>query len=279
MALTPSIQATKLTGLVVERGLTANIQATKLAGLTLINFRTQSIQANALASLTVNSTLGSIHVNALAGLVVCRGRNARPAISPWTFTIDGHEFLVINTYRETLVYDFHSERWAVYGSGEDPIWNVQVGQNWNANLGGIIGAIGGQKVSNVIVGDGTTSALYFLDPELDEDYSSLGDPSKSFMRVITGQLVSRSNDYTPLANVELNASDGRYVVASDMSVELTYSDDTGITYNSFGTKFVTVGDFTPTMQWRSCGSYRQPGRLLKLTDYGALRRVDDWTTP
>lgn len=279
MVDTPEIRANEAANFVVARALAPEIDATLLANFSIINFPTDFIEANQAVSFSVYRVTNEMQVNQATTFVVCRGVLARPAISPWTFTLDGHEYLVINTYNETLVYDFHAERWYVWGSGTSSLWNPQTGQNWNANIGTIISELSGVDTTNILCGDGTTSALYFLDTNLDEDYSALGEPAKQYARIITGQLVSRSSDYAQLAAVEVTASNGGNVVASDMTVELKYSDDTGTTYNSFGTRAVVVGDFSPLLQWRSLGSFRRPGRLLRLTDYGALRRVDDWTTP
>lgn len=270
--------ANQLVNFVVARFRTQQLDANQVVNFAVINFPTPFIQANQFVSQAVFRAANPMRVNEVAMLAVCKGILARPAVSPWTFTLDGHEYLVINTYNETLVYDFHAEHWYVWGSGDKPLWNPQIGQNWNANLGAIMAGLGGIDTTNIICGDGTTSALYFLDTGLDEDYSPLGDPAKKYVRVITGQLISRSNNYTAIPGVEVSASDGRTVVASDMEVTLTYSDDTGVSYNSFGSRTVIVGDYSPVLQWRSLGSYRQPGRLLRLTDYGAVRRVDDWTT-
>lgn len=279
MVDTPEIRANKATGLVVARFDTPEVEANKLSSLVVFNFPTEFIQANQLVSQAVFRATNEMRVNKATSLVVGRGLLARPALSPWTFTIDGHIYLAVNTYLETLIYDFTSERWYVWGSGDSPMWNPQIGQNWNANIGRIQSALGGQSVSNVVCGDGTTSALYFLDTELDEDYSPLGIAGLAFLRVVTGQLISRSANYAQLASVEVTASDGQDVVASDMTVRLEFSDDTGVTYNSFGSRTVIVGDYSPLLEWRSLGSFRSPGRLLRLIDHGALRRVDDWTTP
>jgi len=206
-------------------------------------------------------------------------RADHPNILLWTYEMDGHEYLVVPLQEETLVYDFLVEQWYVWGNDETPVWAAQHGQNWNANLGTVLDTLGGERVSNVICGDRETGALYFLDPELNEDYSNTGVSGQPFQRVITGQLLSRSRDYTPLPAVEVTASDGEAVTASNMTVDLQYSDDRGHTYYSFGTRTVATDEMGIQCQWRSLGSYRTPGRLLKLIDYGALTRVDDWTVP
>lgn len=255
------------------------ITATKAAITTVYSFTSPFTMASKLAITSVVSKAPPVEVTKLAYVAVVLGHNAHPEITPWTWEIDGHEYVAFQLQEETLVYDFHAERWYVWGSGDLPLWAPQTGQNWNADLGTIIAALGGERVSNVICGDGTTSALYFLDPDLDEDYSPLGVANVPFVRIMTGQLTHRGKDYKRLYGVQVNASNGFSVDAADLSVTLDYSDDQGVTYNTFGSLDVTVGDYAPLLRWDSLGSYRSPGRLLRLKDYGALRRVDDWTTP
>lgn len=252
-------------------------RATKASLLALVNFPTEFIDATFARFVPVVGQDIGFEATKANFVVVCKGRTAHPNIVTWTFILHAHEYYVIQTPHETLLYDFHAERWYNWGSGNDKIWNVQVGQNWNANLGALLAS---DQVSNVLAGDGTTSALYFLDPMLSEDYSSLGVEGKPFQRVVTGQLVTRKiNDVQSLPCVDVMSSEGDTVTASNLSVELTYSDDRGHTYNSAGSLDVVLGQYSAALQWRSLGSFRAPGRLLRLTDFGGLRRIDDWTTP
>ena len=100
-------------------------------------------------------------------------------ILTWAFTLDDHDFLVIQLSSETLVYDFFSEKWYTWGSGiEADGWRAVRGQNWNANLGAIMPGLGGAGQSNVVCGDEETGALYFLDPGLAEDDLFDGTPGQ-----------------------------------------------------------------------------------------------------
>jgi len=202
-------------------------------------------------------------------------------ILTWTFTLDDHDFLVIQLQESTLVYDFLVAKWYVWGSGlADAVWQAARGQNWNANLGALMPDLGGYAQSNVVCGDGETGALYFLDPELAEDYSSLGVPAQPFRRVITGQIAMRGNDYVSCPSVEVTSSAGEAESGLvDSSVLLTISDDKGHSFWSAGSRTPGVSEYDFVLSWGSLGSFTGPGRLFRITDYGALSRVDGLDMP
>ena len=202
-------------------------------------------------------------------------------ILTWAFTLDDHDFLVIQLSSETLVYDFFSEKWYTWGSGiEADGWRAVRGQNWNANLGAIMPGLGGAGQSNVVCGDEETGALYFLDPGLAEDDLFDGTPGQQFSRVITGQLALRGHSYVSCPAVELTGSGGDAAGSiADSTVSLTISDDKGHSYWSAGSLLVDSGVYDVTLAWRSLGSFTGPGRLFRVTDYGALTRVDGLDIP
>jgi len=199
----------------------------------------------------------------------------------WTFTLDDHDFLIIQLAETTLVYDFLVAKWYVWGSGTDEDgWQTANGQNWNANLGAIMDTLGGYAQSNVVCGDGETGALYFLDPELAEDYSSLGVAGQPFRRVITGQIVKRGDDYVSCPGVEVTSSAGEAPSGLvNSAVTLTISDDKGHSFWSAGSRTPGVSDYSFVLSWGSLGSFTGPGRLFRITDYGALARVDGLDMP
>jgi hypothetical protein len=199
----------------------------------------------------------------------------------WTFTLDDHVFLVIQLSSETLVYDFFAEKWYTWGSGaESDGWRAVRGQNWNANLGAIMPGLGGAGQSNVVCGDKETGALYFLDPELVEDDLFDGTPGQQFSRIITGQLALRGHDYVDCPAVEVTGSTGDALGSiADSSVSLSISDDKGHSYWSAGALAVDSGVYDVTLAWRGLGSFTGPGRLFRITDYGALARVDGMDIP
>ena len=59
-----------------------------------------------------------------------------------------------------------------------------------------------------------------------------------------------------------------------MEVSLEVSDDRGFTYTDMGAVSLDAGDYNARVHWRSLGSMSAPGRLFKITDEGALKRID-----
>lgn len=205
-------------------------------------------------------------------LVAARGRISDPKIRVWTFTLDGHDFYVIRLGNiETLLYDTHTESWYNWGSGDGDLWRAYTGCNW---LGGT--TQGGGYGSNVVVGDDGNGSLYFLDPdaEVDDDALLGEDSPRPFQRVVQGQVVSKGYQAAPCYGVQLQGSIADVEDATLTSVTLSVSDDQGNTYVDCGTVEVTPSDHTARVHWRSLGSIRSPGRLFKITDYGALTRID-----
>lgn len=279
MAVTPSILTTKATALAVARFSTPGILATKSLAYAVINFPTPKITATKAVALPVIRKTPPMTVTKAFALVVCKGRTSHPEISPWTFTFDGHTFLVIQTYNDTLVYDFMTSEWASWGGGDTGSWRARLGQNWIANLGAISSPLGGIDQTNIICGDDTTDSLYFLDPELVEDDSFDGTPGKKFMRVLTGQIAMRGHDYQDVPAVDLAGSNGELPVGADLDVELLVSDDRGHNYWSAGINTVVPGVYDVTLSWRSLGSFTGPGRLFRFTDRGAIYRIDGLDIP
>jgi hypothetical protein len=155
-------------------------------------------------------------------------------------------------------------------------WPVNCGFNWVDGQG----AIGPDGIfgSNVLVGDDTYPLIYFLDPELpyDENPESL-DPTVAiyFERVLQGQVIQTGREVQPCYAVWLTTDMGApaYVGAG---VKLEISDDAGNTYDDMGTVDVTPGEFNPEISWYSLGQIAAPGRLFRITDDGAVARIDSF---
>jgi hypothetical protein len=64
----------------------------------------------------------------------------------------------------------------------------------------------------------------------------------------------------------------------ELTVGLTYSDDRGFSYADAGEITLTPEAYTQRVNWRSLGSMRAPGRLFRITDTGALKRIDGMET-
>lgn len=213
-----------------------------------------------------------VHLSQARVFGLGRGRVNDPRVRAWTYTLDGHDFYVLrlgNT--ETLVYDTYSEQWSVYGSNDTRLWKAYTGTNW---LGGDL--YGASFGSNVIVGDDGNGSIYFLDPDEDKDDDSvLGvELKRPFKREVQSQLVLKGYDLVSCFGVELEGSIGDLEVGSDTTVNLQYSDDRGNTYEDAGNILAPDNEYHTRLDWQSLGSMNVPGRLFKITDRGALKRID-----
>lgn len=272
--VTNDIRVQKAMSVVVARWSTSGILVSKAVALAPYNVPTIEVDVQQARALPVVRAAPDMLVQKSVALVVGRGRLANPHIRPWTFTMDGHDFLVIRTFSMTLVYDFHSGKWSTWGLGDNSPWPLQVGLNWNADLGVILPDFGDTTQTNVVCGDDTYDTLYFLDPELVDDHSYEGTAGQKFQRIITGQLAVRGHDYVSCPTVELTGSNGDAPVGTDMDVSLKISDDRGHSYWSAGTRTVVAGTYNVTLSWGGLGSFTGPGRLFRFSDNGAVYRVD-----
>jgi hypothetical protein len=222
----------------------------------------------------VNSLIetgNAMEASQLFTMVVVRGRVDSPVIKAWTFTQDGHDFYVLRlgSSMPTLVYDAYSQQWSVYGTGMGDPWRAYTGRNWQS----------GRKLalpwSDVVVGDDGTGALYFLSPDDDYDDDAVaGDQNlRPFRRELTGQIVVKPV-YTsiPCYGVQLFGSIGSGT--GTLNVNLKVSDDRGFTYDDMGDIALDANDYNARANWLSLGSMVAPGRLFRITDDGAMKRVD-----
>lgn len=207
--------------------------------------------------------------------VVCLGRRELPRVLAWTATLDGHDYYFLQLSDLTLVYDFHSEQWYNWGSSSAELWRAQIGVDWNANLAYIIGSGEAIGASSILVGDYISGALYFLDTNMaeDENYASPGTRT-GFQRLAYGQLAMRGINHVACNGVQIAGSIGENVTASDMSVTLSYSDDQGHTFYECDAITLVNSEYEMNLHWRSLGSFRGPGRIFKIEDWGALNRID-----
>lgn len=222
----------------------------------------------------VSKSLSNVEVSQADMMVIMSGRVFDPAVRAWTFTLDGHDFYVLRLGNdETLIFDLTTEQWHVWGSGIENIWSVYSGINW---VGG--NRFAGQFGTNILVGSDSNGSLYFLDPDLDLDSSAVtGRDPVPFRRRVTAQLPVRGYDNFSLYEVQLIGSIGDITEASLTEITLLYSDDGGRNYVSAGTIEVPEDAYEARAHWLSLGSFRSPGRLLRIQDEGSLRRIDSLT--
>jgi hypothetical protein len=273
MALTPNIQASQGFITSVTDGPTPNTNVSQAFVAAVANFPTPEIDASqAFVSAVTSGPTPSLSVSQSYITVVCKGRVDDPKVRVWTYTLDGSDYYVVRLGNiETLVYSTSSGQWSVYGSFEGNLWKAFTGINWQGGT-----SLSPYYGSNIIVGDDANGALYFLNPDkyLDDDPIRGSDSERTFERVFQGQIPARGYGSEKCYSVELSGSIGDMDEPTLTSVTLSYSDDSGQTYVDAGTVDVTNADYGARVNWRSLGSFSQPGRLFKITDTGALHRVD-----
>jgi len=205
-------------------------------------------------------------------LAVVRGTISNPALRSWYYTLDGHDFYVLKlgTKFKTLVYDLETGKWSYFNTAGQSAWRASIGMNWRSS-----GSIGGVYGSNVVVGDDSTGILWVLDPTYGLDDNLEDDqPAGTFERIATGQMVQRGRQHSPVYSVDLTASTGS-PAQSDMTISLSYSDDNGNSYVvADDVKTAITGDYNQDITWYSLGLIKYPGRLFRLTDDGAVARID-----
>lgn len=204
--------------------------------------------------------------------VVVGGLIDDPVVRAWTFTLDGHDFYVLNLGdQETLIYDLSTGQWHTWSSGDSGVWRAYQGANWEGGM-----RFANEYGSNVLVGDNPSGALYLLNPDLEQDDGALeGSATVPFLRRAMGQLpVSGNYSRRRVGMVELLGSIGRQIDATLTGITLRYSDDRGNSYVDAGTVTVNPGDTKARVRWRSLGALRQPGRIFEIQDYGTLTRID-----
>ena len=201
-----------------------------------------------------------------------QGTPTDPSVRAWTFTLDNHDYYVLRLgTQETLIYDDHSQTWYTWASGDTDVWNGYNGTNWHGaeNYSYVYG-------SNVIVGDDGNGSLYFLNPNQDTDDSPLVGAALPipFRREVYGQHPFRGYKRMPCFGIQLQGSIGQQTSTLIDSVDLQTSDDRGQTYQDQGSISITPGAIDTRLYWRSLGSMKAPGRIFKIVDYGALKRLD-----
>jgi hypothetical protein len=223
----------------------------------------------------VGKAANDIAVSQFRAMAITLGRVANPAVRAWTFTLDGHDFYVLRLGdMSTLIYDFSSEQWIEWTSGDLPFWRPSSGFTW----------VGAQALaqnygSSVVIGDDTYGLLWFLDPTLpyDENPDPLRTPTQlPFQRIVTGQVLAKSRQYLPCYGVFLSGDNyGLDDVEFAPGVQLETSDDQGRTWDDQGTIAVTAQPLDPSpYEWLSLGQISNPGRMFRITDNGVFARID-----
>lgn len=274
MALTPEIRAPQ--GYVISgvRIAAHQLNAPEAYDITAVKFPSEELRASQ-GYITVGVRgVVSIDVSEAYVMYAVKGRVANPRLRAWTFSLDGHDFYVLRLGDQfgTLVYDTTTGQWVDWDSLNLPFWRANTGINWlGANR------LAPDYGSNVLVGDDAWGLLWLLSPEQGYDeHPDYLNPAQQVMfeRVVMGQYIKRGYDAEPVYSIDLMGSLGEPVL-SGQSVLLEYSDNMGKTFKATKAIPVTTGDYNATLVWTSLGQVQTPGRLFRITDYGALPRIDD----
>jgi hypothetical protein len=272
MALTPEVQATQAGGLAVIRQSSQTVRAVQGSAVAVYNIPAEEVHATAaLAQIPYRRSSQEERVTAQRIMAVVRGRTSSPRLAAWGFTLDGHDFYVLKlgTNGKTLVYDLSTKEWSWWTTGDSNSLRSLTGMNWSG-----AGPIPQNYGSNVIVGDDSVGVLWVMDPLKDDDDSISDGPARPYPRVATAQLPVRGRTGVPVFSVFLTASLGAPTLSAG-PVSLEYSDDQGHSYVTADIpQEVKVGDYTQGLAWMSLGQARAPGRIFRITDDGALARVD-----
>lgn len=203
---------------------------------------------------------------------VVRGHTENPRIRAWTFTLDGHDFYVIRLADIlTLVYDTYSEQWMDWQDFTHTYWRPNIGTTWNGAA-----ALAHTYGSSVIAGDDTWGLLWFLDPNQPYDeHTDDTNPEQEifFERITMGQVPINGREVLPCYATWLTTDMGDPAY-DGAGVTLEISDDGGVTFDDMGNVTITAGANYPELSWYSLGQIGAPGRLFKITDDGAIARID-----
>lgn len=262
----------------VAGAVSPDLYATQARAFAVINYPAENIKATQARVLAVvRDPADTIQMTQARVLVVGRGAFYRPRMTAWTFTLDGHDFYVLQTLNETLVCDLSQDppRWHVWGSGSDAIWRWHTGLQWQRPL-----TLANTYGSNIVVGDNSYGVLGILNPRGQTDeHPDSNTAAVPFRRVVVGQIALRGRASVPCWGVEVYGSLGQQNTDDYISVTLYTSDDRGNTFDNQGSQDVTVGSYGARLEWLSLGQMQAPGRLIMVEDFGAIVRIDGLEMP
>lgn len=174
----------------------------------------------------------------------------------WYFTLDGHDFYVLDLKAEgTWVYDQTTGEWAQFVTSGSGRWDALNGTMWKTRV--VAGSLETEDVREI-------SATALDDNDSDVDIAHLA----------TGGLQTRSRDKVPVDAVRLTGSVGDLGNTSGSTMRLRFSDDNGRTWSAYFDVTLSQADYSGEIAWRSLGSFAAPGRVFEFSDNGGPRRID-----
>jgi hypothetical protein len=171
----------------------------------------------------------------------------------WSFILDGHRFYVLPLGPEgDWAYDTTTQEWCQFQTqGFDGI-NFTHGVMWGIRV------VGGDSLYNEVLE---------LDPNQPFD-----NAWREVERVVTGGIPTRGRSVVGVANFTLTAA-VNYDSAEDIPITLAFSDDNGQTWSQEFDISLT-DQSTQILTWNALGSFSQPGRVFRITDFAGPVRFD-----
>lgn len=255
----PAVSQQVALGAVVEEGKPQVVQTVTMVAISPPQTRNGRVAQSVGLAATVEDNIPAVSQVQL--LVAYKTGGTENLLNrSWSFVLDGHTFYAITLGEQgTFVYDQTTQQWAKWQTTGLSSWNMEIGTVWK---GRVLGA------------DQANPTIWEMDPD-----SAIDDEYKPITRVATGGYPVRGRDQPANYAYRITASVGAPEVpltapATIPTVQLTYSDNQGKTFQDAGTIDMPVGDFVKQLQWLSLGSMQQPGRIFNITDTGAMVRLD-----
>lgn len=274
MALTPEIRASQSSTQAVTSGASPEIRASQAYTTAVANFPTEEVRAaSAQTKVVTAGATPDLRVSQGYVTVVARGRVEDRRLRAWTFSMDGHDFYVLQAGEEdTLVCDLTTGQWADWESANRNIWRAGNGGNWTGASTSILQ--GNDQNANIIAGDDTFGQIWFVSPALGYDQSPVDGTEVAFSRIVTGGIPMRQRQALRCNEVYLTASKGEFDIATaSPTVQLRTSDDMENNWTDQGTITVVAEGWDQEFAWRSLGLIQAPGRVFEITD-NCLARID-----
>lgn len=178
----------------------------------------------------------------------------------WVYTMDGHIFYVLDLGVEgTWVFDFDTSQWSQFATQGYTGWNMHVGTVW-------------QDANRVVAGDLLYSYVWEMAPTdvVDEGF-------RSIEHIVTGGVMTRSRVSLGVESIRVSGSIGQMQdPTAGISTSMQFSDDAGATWCDPYVITVGVGQQSDgyEINYRSLGSFAQPGRVVRFIDEGGMLRID-----
>lgn len=162
----------------------------------------------------------------------------------WTFRANRHDFYVLTTDNETIVYDINAGNWYRWSSYRKDTWDAFSGVQINADI---------------YVVNNTGPYIYKLS-------NSASDSGTDFIVCEVGGFMPNPTNNSVVCNaITLFLNYGvSSLYTSGPKVEFRFSDDAGNTWSDYYHGFLgTRGAYDTTVRYRSLGSFNRPGRYVE----------------